>query len=218
MTHPHPLLQHQLTHIAILAGGHSRRMGGNKARLLFEKHILLQRLVDDSNTLGLRTLLCADDIHYPEVDKKSLALPDLLDNKSGALSAMQPALAHCYHLGEKWLWVYACDALLRPSELLPYLAEALAQANLDSDNKTMMILPKAKKLLPLMGLYRTELYAPLKEFLLTGNRRVMQFCRRYPRYEISLPETLGLCCNFNTPEQFEQGKNQYIQLLDKQLK
>ncbi len=202
-----------LSHIAILAGGQSRRMGSNKARLLFEQQILLQRLVEDSNALGLQTLLCADDIHYPEVDRKILASPDLLDNKSGALSAMQPALEHCYHLGEQWLWVYACDALLRPSELLPYLAGALAQAN--QEDNTMMILPKAEKLLPLMGLYRTELYAPLKEFLLTGNRRVMQFCMNYPRQEIALPETLGLCCNFNTPEQFEQGKEQYIQLRNK---
>ncbi len=192
------LLNNQINHIAILAGGKSRRMGSNKARLLFEQQILLQRLVEDSDALGLQTLLCADDMHYPEVDRKILASPDLLDNKSGALSAMQPALEYCYHLGEKWLWVYACDALLRPSELLPYLAEALAQANQEEDdnNRTMMILPKAEKLLPLIGLYRTELYAPLKEFLLTGNRRVMQFCMDYPRREITLPERLGLLWNF----------------------
>ncbi|PID66304.1 MAG: hypothetical protein CR975_03555 [Gammaproteobacteria bacterium] len=204
---------HQLNHIAILAGGHSRRMGTNKARLLFARQILLQRLVDDANTLELKTLLCADDIHYPEVDKKITASPDLLDNKSGALSAMQPALEHCYHLGEKWLWVYACDSLVRPSELLPYFSRALIEAN-HNDNDTMMILPKTEKLLPLIGLYRTDLYAPLKEFLLSGHRRVMQFCTAYPRYEITLPNKLSLCCNFNTPEQFEQGKKQYSKLLE----
>lgn len=192
-------------HIAILAGGLSRRMGENKARLLFEQRILLRRLVDDAQTLGLKTLLCADDLDYPEIVEQAQRSPDLLDDKSGALSAIQPALETCYHLGERWLWVYACDSLVCPSELLPYFQKALQAAPPD----TMMILPKSEKRLPLLGWYRTTLYAPLKEYLLTGNRRVMPFCTTHAVCEFAMPEHFNHSCNFNTQEEFTIAKAQY---------
>lgn len=206
---------HKLSHIAILAGGQSRRMGTNKARLLFEQQILLRRLVDDAEQQGLIPILCADDQDYPEVDRQVIASPDLLSNQSGALSAIQPALEKCHQMGEEWLWVYACDSLMLPSELFPYLHDTWQQAHKENPVNTMMILPKGEKLLPLIGLYRTILYAPLKKYLMNGHRRVMPFCQYYPIQTVRLPDMLGACCNFNTPGQFDLGKKHYLNYLEK---
>lgn len=190
-------------------------MGTNKARLLFEKKILLRRLVDDAESLGLTIMLCADDLSYPEVDEKIITSPDLLGNKSGALSAIQPALEYCYHAKEAWLWVMACDSLTRLSELLPLFRHTLDEENAQKPAETMMILGSMtlagrQKTLPLIGLYRTELYAPMKNYLLSGERRVMTFCKSYSTREIALPETLATCCNFNTPEEYKYAKQIYM--------
>ncbi|PIE44821.1 MAG: hypothetical protein CSA45_05180 [Gammaproteobacteria bacterium] len=213
MTHSRNLLQNQLNYIAILAGGRSRRMGTDKARLLFRQKILLRRLVEDARQQGLKPLLCADDMVYPEVEPQVITSPDLFTGKLGPLSAIQPALESCYRRGEKWLWVYACDSLLCPSQLYPYLQSALEKVERESPQNTLMILPKGKRLLPLMGLYRSDLYADLKTYLLQGHRRVMAFCHNYPVREVKFPESLHQCCNFNTPLQFALGKAQYTKYL-----
>lgn len=204
----------EIKRIAILAGGRSQRMGANKARLMFDDKILLSRLVEDAHKLELKVNVCADNLRYPEIlsDPKIVYSSDLLPNKSGALSAIQPVLEEAYQLGEKWLWVYACDSLIRPSEMLSYFESAFNQIDLSKDD-VMMILPKSDKLLPLMGLYRTSLCEDLKEYLYQGNRRVMSFCNDYKIVTLPIPSTVKHCCNFNTPYEFDLGKHQYCEHL-----
>lgn len=199
--------------IIILAGGRSLRMGENKARLVFNNKALLHRLVEDAHQLGLNIAVCADNFNYPELrfEDGITYYPDLLPNKSGALSAIQPALEEAYLLGERWAWIYACDSLLLPSEIWPYFLPIFDQADQEALVDTMMILPKSEKLLPLMGLYRTSLYADLKNYLVRGNRRVMSFCAQHKSITLPIPAEFNLCCNFNTPIQFDLGKTQYSQ-------
>ncbi|MDP8080133.1 molybdenum cofactor guanylyltransferase [Phocoenobacter skyensis] len=202
----------KLAHIAILAGGNSRRMGQNKAQLLFEGETLLSRLVQDACQLGLATFVCADDYTYSEIATQNITLsPDLLLNKSGALSAIQPVLEQSYLANRQWLWVYSCDALLLPSEIIDLFQQAIDEIDANQDTQTKTILLKNHKLLPLVGLYHTSLVKDLKDYLLAGNRRVMPFCDQFKMKEIELPDSVSLCCNFNTPEQFENAKQQYTQ-------
>ncbi len=200
----------QLKKIAILAGGNSRRMGQNKAQLLFDGETLLNRLVQDAKSLNLDVVVCADDYEYLEVvENNILSSPDLLLNKSGALSAIQPVLEKSYLDNQQWLWVYSCDALLLPSEIIDLFQQAIDENDANQDTQTKTILLKNHKLLPLVGLYHTSLAKDLKDYLLAGNRRVMPFCDQFKMKEIELPDSVSLCCNFNTPEQFEQAKQQY---------
>ncbi len=188
--------------IAILAGGKSSRMGENKARLNFEQTILLKRIIDDALSLKLTPFLCCDDICYPEISDVVIS-PDFLANKEGALSAIMPALEKCYQNGEKWLWVYACDSLVLPSQLLPYMQKAL-------DEDCQIILPKIAKSLPLLAIYRTDLYQALRTYLESGERRVMPFCHQFKIQEIALPQEIAHCCNFNTQTEFKTAKEEYI--------
>lgn len=203
----------ELAKIAILAGGNSRRMGKNKAQLLFDQKTLLNRLIQDAKKISLDVVVCGDDYKYSEVSENNISSsPDLLLNKSGALSAIQPVLEQCKKDAQSWLWVCSCDSLLLPSELISLFNKALQEIEESKDTETKIILLRGKeKKYPLIGVYHSSLTDDLKDYLLQGERRVMVFCEKYKIKEITLSESIEKCCNFNTPEQFELAKKQYIQ-------
>ncbi len=97
----------------ILAGGDSRRMGSDKARLLLGEQSLLQHVASALQTLFPQTLLSVRTPR-PEID-----LPQICDQyaNSGPLAGIAAALGHAQQQGIPWIFAVATD--------MPFLSPAL---------------------------------------------------------------------------------------------
>ena len=107
--------------VAILAGGESRRMGTDKAALLFGTVTLLERTARTALSAGLAVLVagraCPDGWQTPKVD----FVPDAAPGR-GPLGGLETALKH---MGGPVLAV-ACDMPLLTSEALVWLRDRAA--------------------------------------------------------------------------------------------
>ena len=218
-----------LAGVLILAGGLSTRMGSPKALLkLPSGETLLDYHVRSAAKLGV-PILIADNgqgfatqietagcsISYiqdyqphstnPEADSKHSAGP------LGAIVAgMQGLLAGNE---SKWLLVVSCDSLVNSFDIWQYLAKEKAQSLIsmtddnDSTQPKMYCLADNERDYPLLALYQLQLAEPLKDYLDSGERRVMRFISPVSQ-SVPMPQDWYTLSNLNTPEQFQTACQQ----------
>jgi len=193
---------------ALLAGGHGRRMGADKATLPF-----------DGGTLGGRVLavlaqLCGEvlaverpgqrhDMLWPEPVR---TVHDRPDWPVCALSGIHAALTAARH---PWLLVMATD-LAFPS---PHLAEGLIRTALKTLPTPRLVVPWTGEVAhPLMAVYHRSLAPEIARRIEAGELRVQALARdlgvRVAESTLSTwdPELGGLV-NVNTPEQLEAARS-----------
>ena len=183
----------------ILAGGASRRMGQDKARLELEGESMLARLCRQLSPFRER-LLSANDPALAEGLPLRL-VTDLYPN-SGPLAGLHAALS----AAEKpALFCVSCD--------LPNYTPALSaflMARFPEDADVMVCRDKSGRVHPLCGIYTKRLLPILESQLKAEDYRVRSFLERvrcaYLDTGAFFPDSIFF--NMNTPEDFQKIKEE----------
>lgn len=180
----------------ILAGGQSRRMGRDKALLLWEGVPMLQRVYRVAIACGVPVAVLT-----PWGDRYGRVLPErcqwLEETQpgSGPLVALAQGLAQ---LESDWIWLLACDLPQLDATILCGWIDRLA----DLPPSTVALVPQNPAgWEPLCGFYRREVRSPLNEFLAQGGRSFQQWLPQIAVEPILLGEPEArMLRNCNTPE------------------
>jgi len=161
----------------ILAGGRSQRMGQDKALIKLKGRSLLlwsearlasqvdSLLISSNHPQALQALT-----HSPIIADDSLSqqLPPFSGPLAGVLSAL--LWMQQFQPQQQWLLSVAVDTPQFPLSLADDLFKL---ANLEA--RKLVCAASADKLHPTCALWHTDLVAPLRDYLLAGERRLMRF-------------------------------------------
>jgi|CXWL01.1.fsa_nt_gi molybdopterin-guanine dinucleotide biosynthesis protein A len=191
----------------VLAGGHSRRMGRNKADLLLGGVTLIDRA-----TAVLEVV--ADPVHVVgrlPVERASLKIIEdepVGKNVRGAIVGLYTAL---FHAKTEWAFVLACDLPFVSGELLTRMASVVAHLTDNSNDNADAVLVEQPdgRVQPLCGLYRVEGSLPgIKKMLIEDNWRLQDLSKhvstrilRFTEFE-EIPFADNLFLNVNTPDDY----------------
>lgn len=194
----------------ILAGGQSRRFGGNKALAQINGQPQLLRLADQVARAGHTAHVVSDRAdRYAELGMDSLVDP-VAD--CGPMSGLLAALLHTLHSQQVdknaraqdkpaggWLLLISCDQLLWRQEWFEQLtnrplagcgAVAFKDTNLQDSGP-----------FPLPGIYHTSLIDAIEQSMATGQLSLRRFMAKLPNCQhITTPHPPS-AWSFNTPEE-----------------
>ena len=128
----------------------------------------------------------------------------------GALVAIESALQSLISSNEQrvaetmqrsYLMVISCDSLIKATELWQHLS---ASATLNQQDKSVICLSDNSHLYPLLGLYKLAIEPELRDYLDSGQRRVMRFVEPICQ-KVAFEQKWQNLTNFNTPEEFEKA-------------
>ena len=197
----------------ILAGGESRRMGTEKARLVLDGQTFVERIARELSSVTSSVKVVGDKVSPAELDLPIdlQSAPDVYP-QWGALGGVHAALSAC---SESWALVVACDFPFVTGELFASLASVRqdfdAVAPIQQDG-----IPQ-----PLCSLYRVEPCLSLAERLIKSGERkpitLLQSVRtRWVLFnELSLLN--GADCffdNINTPEDYARVNEKGLSIDD----
>jgi molybdopterin-guanine dinucleotide biosynthesis protein A len=184
--------------VVIQAGGLSKRMGQNKALMLFRGQPLISRVIQRITPLAGEILITTNQ---PE-KLTFLGLPlfrDIIPGKGvlgGLLTSLQIA-------SNPLVAVIACDLPFINPALIAYESNILFK-----NNQYDLVVPKTSKgFEPLHAVYRRNVCLPaVKDALLAGEMRMASWFHRVNMYVLSSDEIFNLdpfgysFTNINTPE------------------
>lgn len=161
----------------ILAGGHSTRMGTNKALLPLGERTVIEYIVDELHTISDEIVINSNDsATYSHLD-----LPIVKDNyfDQGPLAGIEAALSQ---VDADIFFFSACDTPFINRHVYLYLLEQLA----DYD----AVIPIFKdKMHPLSGVYRRKIVSKLRNQLDKEERKVrLLFNHINVKYVDAFPE------------------------------
>ncbi|MGJ8725325.1 MAG: NTP transferase domain-containing protein [Roseibacillus sp.] len=178
----------------LLVGGKSRRMGTDKASLVFDGKTLLER------TLATVTPQVPEfylSVAHDDTRNDFPTIPDLTPNP-GPLGGIQAAFAHDPETA--WL-VIACDLPLFDSETLQHLL-----TNADPSQPATCFLNRLDgRAEPLCTIYQPAAATSLRDYLAADRRCARKFLESLSPQTFPLPNPLALD-NANRPEQLHELK------------
>lgn len=141
----------------VLAGGHSRRMGSDKALLLWENKTIIEHLVAQLQQLSDNILvITGSEIRYRDLLGVPVFADELKDR--GPLGGLYTGLKHARH---EYSLVVACDMPLVSRALIELLSHEI-------DGKVWAIVPQvAGQRIPTMAIYHKSCLSPIKQLLAT---------------------------------------------------
>jgi molybdopterin-guanine dinucleotide biosynthesis protein MobB len=173
-------LRDQNISAVILAGGKSRRMGVDKAKLPWrDGKTLLERMAGCLRHLG-EVLL---SVGTAEQAYKGLFLPVVVDRcpGRGPMGGVCSALLTCR---SDWLLVVSCDLPLFEKELADYLISKVSD-----ERDIVLAVTRDKRIHPLCGLYSKRVVGVLNDLMASGNYRMMDAIEKAGFSPVSLSET-----------------------------
>jgi molybdopterin-guanine dinucleotide biosynthesis protein A len=184
----------------VLAGGRGSRMGGvdkglqNHHGLPLALHALLRLQPQVGHTMinANRNLSAYESMGVP-------VWPDPLPDFPGPLAGLLAGLEHCE---TPYLVTVPCDTPNFPTDLVPRLAAALAEA----DAEIAMVATRDDAELraqPVFCLLRTDLLESLVAYLHQGERKIMGWTRRHRTVELPFDDASAFF-NANTPAELHQ--------------
>lgn len=197
--------------VAILAGGHSRRMGTPKALLEVNGTSLLQTHVAAANALNLPALVCSNQHDYaPLISQPFIRVADSSPHQ-GPLAALAGALHSIRDTRSQWLAVISVDTMIDVQQLLILLNAHINCIPSSFNRKDAVYLydSATKKEYPLLGMYRIDILHHLNQYLAADNRRVMPFVNSLNCSKISAPIGWNKLLNINTPSDYHQALNTF---------
>ena len=160
----------------ILAGGDSRRMGQDKAMLMFAGQPLIQTVLANMQKLFSITLLSVRQ-HRPEID-----LPQIYDvqTEGGPLVGLVSALAQ---ITTPWAFVVACD--------MPFVSPALVEQLAAQRAQYQAVVPVVGgRIQPLAAFYAGSSVATMRAGLALGDSSLMDALKRLHVCYVSEEELL----------------------------
>jgi molybdopterin-guanine dinucleotide biosynthesis protein A len=185
----------------ILAGGNSRRMGTDKARLILSGQSFVERIAAELSAVTSSIKVVGNDV--PEAASQRPAglqtAPDVYP-QWGALGGVHAALSAC---SASWALIVACDLPLVTSTLFSRLA------SFRDDHEAVAPIQKDEIPQPLCSLYRIDPCLRVAEQLIkSGERKPLALLQSVRTRWISFNELSDLegadsfFDNINTPEDF----------------
>lgn len=181
----------------ILAGGQSRRMGTDKAQLLWQGQPLLQRVYQVASA-------CTSPVYVltPWPERYRGFLPNaefILESPSGGGPLV--ALAQIWPLiPSEWLWLLACDLPCLDSVTLKTWLQQLA--SLPAHVLAQIPQQANGQWEPLCGFYRQPALSTLIQFLAQGGRSYQAWLQQLPTQPIPVTANVAeMLINCNTPSQ-----------------
>lgn len=186
----------------ILVGGASRRMGTDKAQLLFNGEASVEIIAAELSKVSSPMALVGARRHYRRLEL--LNVPDIHPSW-GALGGIHAALATCE---KTWAAVVACDLPFVTAELLERLTGFI-----DENTDAIVPIQPDGRPQPLCALYRRETCLPKAEETIAAGEHTPRamLARIRTRWvdfaEVAdLPEASNFFLNVNTPADFELAK------------
>jgi molybdopterin-guanine dinucleotide biosynthesis protein A len=189
--------------LALISGGHSRRMGQDKALMPFLGRPLIQRILDRLASLGEETILSTNR----PTDYAFLNLPSYPDIKPdcGSLGGLYTVLSQA---GHSIVAAVACDMPFANLALFKYECQLLRQTGAD------VVIPSTPDgLEPLHAVYRQEACLPaVQSAFEAGDLKMVNWLHEVNVRVLSPAEVApfdphGLAFwNLNTPEEFRQAE------------
>lgn len=181
----------------ILAGGQSRRMGQDKALVLWQGVPLIQRVYQVARQCCASVYLVTP---WPERYQAQLGEPLMLI--SDELPDQGPLMGLRQGLGwvtTPWVLALACDLPnLDPTVLQGWMAQL---AGLAPDCLAYVPRQVTGEWEPLCGFYRREAYGALESYLQAGGRSCLSWLARLTVKEIAIaPQEQEMFRNCNWPE------------------
>jgi molybdopterin-guanine dinucleotide biosynthesis protein A len=188
----------------VLAGGQSRRMGEDKAKLLLEGETMLDR------QLRLLRLVCPSVAVLGAPERfpglQVAVFPDEWPG-CGPLGAIYTGLLRA---GTEFNLFLGCDLPLMEAGFLGYLC----QRALESQSDVTVPESGSGQLEPLCAVYRKRVLSKIRENLRAGQKKVTRFFSEVRCLVISAQEISGcgftprIFVNMNTPDDYESVKRQ----------
>lgn len=200
----------------ILAGGHSRRMGCDKAGLLLGDETFLQRICRVlSGHFQPLVVVCRQEqqagflrqLSGPETLPTPVVLVDQYPER-GPLEGLTTALEFLAQQAIPLAVVTTCDAPLIQPRLLKWFLNELETASQSAAGLQAVMPFAGQHLHGLTAAYRTEVCATLRQLLEQGERRIIDLPRHLRAKVVSWDECreadpAGLSLsNANTPEEY----------------
>ncbi|MGI5963264.1 MAG: molybdenum cofactor guanylyltransferase [Lawsonibacter sp.] len=177
---------------ALLAGGKSRRMGTDKARLEMKGESFLQRIAQELTGFEERILSvdCAE--RYPELEW-TRAIDEI--PSCGPLGGLYTVLKMCR---SQALLVVSCDVPLYRAAFGYWLCEQL-------EEPWDAVVPVTQDgAHPLCGVYRKRCAPVLERQILDGNYRIQGGLERLQTRFVEAGSWEGVLRNINTPEEYKK--------------
>jgi molybdopterin-guanine dinucleotide biosynthesis protein A len=183
----------------ILAGGHSSRMGTDKALLPIGGKPLLYRLVQQLSKLTQEVTVSVGTSQREAIYRVCLGglgekVGYAVDRypESGPLSGLHAGLSSQL---EGYLFVMACD--------MPNVSEELLEKLMSHKNSGANVIHVSGQ--PFHALYHTRALRSIEAALQQGDYRLLGLLRSMDSFEVALPENCpsSLFANLNTPADYE---------------
>jgi molybdopterin-guanine dinucleotide biosynthesis protein A len=189
--------------VAIQAGGHSTRMGQDKALLPFLGEALVRRILKRVTPIAQEVFVVTNQ---PEAYTflETTLIADIMPKK-GPLGGLLTALSFAQH---PFVAMIACDMPFANPDIL-----ALALNILKTTRKDVVMPRTNHKLEPLHAIYRRQTcLSPVQAILRAGRRKVIAWLPSVDIYELTWKE-METCdpdhlafINVNNPEEFRQAE------------
>jgi molybdenum cofactor guanylyltransferase len=195
----------------ILAGGLSRRMGGNdKALLTLEGRTLLEHVAERLAPQCKSVILNANGdpsrfgkVHLPIV-------PDSVADRPGPLAGILAALEWCavHRPDISWVVSAPADTPFIPKDLVMRLHKALHETRKSETRKPIAYATSGSQAHFAVGLWSVSLRRDLRQALIQqGTRSIRDWLRRHDHAEAAWPAgPFDPFFNINTPEDLERAK------------
>ena len=181
----------------ILAGGKSQRFGSDKARVLLDGELLIERAVRCVRDLGISATVVAD----PADRFADLDLPTIVDLRPdhGPLGGLAAALKDCPH--DSWAFVTCCDLKV----LRPHWFEQL-RARISIEYQAVAFRDQAWQ--PLVALYTPALLSTVTKLLDSGDLSLQRLLDQVATQPVELPRDWLTPPSINTPTDLDVLRSQ----------
>jgi molybdenum cofactor guanylyltransferase len=179
----------------VLAGGKSRRMGGqDKGLLPFGEGSLIGH-VTDAILPQVRTVLISANRHPEEYQRLGFAvIPDPLDGFQGPLAGF---LAGLENMQTEYLLTLPCDGPVVVADLAQRLAAGLTAAGAE-----IAVAHDGQRLQPVYALLHRSVVSDLRLALEQGERKIDRWFPRNRWVTVDFSDVPEQFSNINTPEDY----------------
>ena len=176
----------------ILAGGKSLRMGTDKAELLIDNQIFLDKI--SSELSDFDELLVSVGSKHNHIGTKYQTVADKYPD-CGPIGGLQSALSVC-----------TSDALLAISCDVPLFKASLAQfvcSKMSEDYDAVIALSPEGFFHPLCAVYKKSVADIFEKFILSGDYKILNAYEQMKICRVPIEDFEDLLLNVNTPEEYE---------------